>query len=70
MLYLRTIMFSGGQKIFSIFFIVVFVLGIAWAYRKDLGVTKIHFKKPYLILLSIIIFLTILFLIVKMRKFL
>ncbi len=70
MLYLRTIMLTGGQKLFAFFFIVVFVAALVWAYRKDLRVTKIHFKKPYLILLSIIIFLTILFLIVKMRKFL
>jgi len=63
-------MFSTGRIIFVIFFVVVFVAGLVWAYRKDSVITKIHFKKPHLILLSIIIFLTILFLIVKMRKFL
>jgi len=63
-------MFSTGRIIFVVFFVVVFVAGLVWAYKKDSGITKIHFKKPYIVLLSIIIFLTILFLIVKMRKFL
>lgn len=63
-------MFTPGRIVFVIFFLIVFIGGLIWAYKKDCGVTRIHFKKPYLVLLGLILFLTILFLIVKMRKFL
>jgi hypothetical protein len=63
-------MFTGGQIIFMLAFLAVFIAALAWSYRKDSVITKTHFKKAYLILFSIIIFLTILFVIVKIRKFL
>ncbi|MCE3259342.1 MAG: hypothetical protein K0S12_983 [Bacteroidetes bacterium] len=63
-------MFTTGRIIFVIFFLLVFIGGLIWSYRKDFNTTKIHFKRSYLILAGLIIFLTILFLIVKMRKFL
>lgn len=63
-------MFTTGNKAFIIFFIVVFAIGLIWSYKKDSAVTKIHFKKSYLVLFGLILFLSLLFVIVKFRKFL
>ena len=63
-------MFTGGRIIFMLAFLAVFIAALVWSYRKDSAVTKTHFKKAYLILFSIIVLLTILFVIVKIRKFL
>jgi hypothetical membrane protein len=63
-------MFSTGKIIFALFFLVAFVAALIWGYRKDRNVTKVHFKKSYLILLSLILTLSFLFLIVKIRKLL
>lgn len=62
--------FTTGRIIFVIVFVLIFTGGLLWAYRKDRRVTRLHFNKPYLILFSIIAFLTVLFIIVKIRKFL
>lgn len=69
-IYLSKIMFTGGRIVFVIVFVVVFVAGLIWAYRKERIVTQIHFKKSYLILIGIMAFLTLMYLIVKMRKIL
>lgn len=62
-------MFTTGRIIFVIFFIVVFAIGLIWAYRKDRNVNKIHFPKPYKILLGLILMLILQFIIVKIGKF-
>jgi hypothetical protein len=64
------LMFTSGRIIFVIIFVVIFIAGLVWSYRKERLVIKTHFKRSYLILFSIIFFLTILFFIVKIRKFL
>lgn len=63
-------MFTPGRIIFVAVFVLAFVGGLVWSYKKDGAVNRVHFKKPWLVLIGIIFFLTILFLIVKMRKFL
>lgn len=67
---LLIIMFTTGRIIFTVVFLLIFIIGLAWSYRKDRAITKIHFNKPYLILIAILSFLTILYIIVKIRKFL
>jgi uncharacterized membrane protein YozB (DUF420 family) len=47
--------FSQGQIIFAIFFIIVFVTGIAWAYRKDYEKNKKYFKGTSAVLITILI---------------
>lgn len=54
-------MFSRGQIIFSIFFIVVFTIAIVIVYRRDLLTLGQHYKGNRWILLSILLFITILF---------
>ncbi|CAM4046667.1 MULTISPECIES: hypothetical protein [Flavobacterium] len=56
-------MFSKDQLIFAVLFFIVFVIGIAFAYRKDTGLHKIFYKGSYKILLGFIAFIGILFLI-------
>ncbi len=62
-------MFTTGRIIFVIFFIVVFVVGLAWAYRKEKNIRKVHFPKSYKILLGLILLLILQFIIVKIGKF-
>ncbi len=61
-------MFTPGRIAFIVFFVIVFVSSLIWSYKKDSKITKIHFKKSYLVLFSLILFLSLLFLIVKSRK--
>ncbi|MES2484882.1 MAG: hypothetical protein V4581_02895 [Bacteroidota bacterium] len=51
-------MFTQGQLIFALCFIVVFVGVMIYAYRKDLALHKKYYKGSYWILLA---FLAILF---------
>ncbi len=47
-------MFSSGQKIFALFFIITFAIVMVWTYRKDLKLHKVHYKNTYIIGLSIV----------------
>ncbi|MBA3900317.1 MAG: hypothetical protein H0X62_08940 [Bacteroidetes bacterium] len=57
--------FSRGQIIFAIFFIVVFIAGMAWAYRKDYQKNKKYFKGSFLILLAFLVIYLLFFLVVR-----
>ena len=63
-------MFTKGRIAFMVFFVLSFVIALIWAYRKDSALHKIHFSKSYKVLLALIGFVTLLFLIVKLRKML
>ena len=63
-------MFSKGQVVFVIFFIVVFAAGLIWSYRKEAKIRQIHFKKSYKVLIVLVLFIILQFIIVKIRKFL
>ncbi|MEP0266543.1 hypothetical protein [Dokdonia sp.] len=56
-------MFSTGQLIFVIFFVVVFVGFIAYSYRKDATLHKKQYKGSKWVLLGFIGFVALLFLI-------
>lgn len=60
--------FSKGQLIFAACFVIVFIIGMLWAYRKDKRISSLHYKKVYLVLLFIGVVYVILFGIVKMRS--
>jgi len=47
-------MFSSGQKIFALLFVIVFAGVMVWTYRKDLKLHKVHYKKTYIVGLSIL----------------
>ncbi len=48
-------MFSSGQKLFALFFVIVFVAVMIWSYRKDIYMHKIYYKKVWVVALGIII---------------
>lgn len=48
-------MFSSGQKLFALFFIVVFVAVMIWSYRKDIYLHKIYYKKVWVVALGIVL---------------
>ena len=48
-------MFSSGQKLFALFFIIVFVAVMIWSYRKDIYLHKIYYKKVWVVALGIIV---------------
>jgi len=58
-------MFTPGRFIFVIFFIVVFLVGMIYAYKEDLKTIKEHYSSVYLLFIALILFLLILYLIVK-----
>jgi hypothetical protein len=60
-------MFTTGRIIFTIAFLLIFSVVIAYSYRKDIKVNKQHFSGSFWILLSIVLIFSALFLIVKLR---
>ena len=54
-------MFTSGQLLFAAFFVVLFVVAMIYAYRKDLKLHKQYYKGSYLILLGFIVFIGFLF---------
>lgn len=48
-------MFSGGQKLFALFFVFAFVGVMIWSYRKDIYLHKIYYKKVWVVALGIAI---------------
>ena len=61
------IMFTTGRIIFTVAFVLVFVGAIIYSYRKDLKVSRQHYKGSIWILLFILLIFSTLFLIVKFR---
>ena len=48
-------MFSSGQKLFALFFVVAFVAIMIWSYRKDIYLHKIYYKKVWVVALGIVV---------------
>ena len=62
-------MFTTGRIVFVIVFVIVFAAVLVWSYSKEKGVIRTHFRKPYKVLIAIILFLLLQFLIVKIGGF-
>jgi len=52
-------MFSNGQLIFAVFFVVAFTIAMVWSYRKDIKIHKKHYKNTFLVLIGIFLIITI-----------
>ena len=52
-------MFSSGQKLFALFFIIVFAAILIWSYRKDIYLHKIYYKKVWVVALGIALVITL-----------
>lgn len=61
-------MFSTGQLIFAVAFFVVFVVVIAFSYRKDIALHKKYYKGSLFVLLGFIVFIILLFVIKEFLK--
>jgi hypothetical protein len=60
-------MFSKGQLIFGIFFAIIFIIALTYAYRKDKKLHKGHYKGSVWVL---IMFISFILLIVSIKYFL
>jgi len=59
--------FTKGQIIFTISFVVVFIAGLVWSYRKDKIINTQHFKGVALkLIITIIGLYSLIFLILKL----
>jgi len=63
-------MFTPGRILFTVIFVVVFVGVLIWSYREDLKNIRTHYRRNYLVLVGLLTFIGVLYLIVKLRKFL
>jgi O-antigen/teichoic acid export membrane protein len=52
-------MFSKGQLIFAVLFIISFTILMIWSYRKDFKIHKKHYKNTFIILIAIFLIITI-----------
>jgi cytochrome bd-type quinol oxidase subunit 1 len=53
-------MFTTGQLIFAIFFVIAFVIIMFYSYRKDKKLHKKYYKGSFWILLGFLIFVALL----------
>ncbi len=61
-------MFTTGRIVFTLFFLVLFIASLIYAYRKDLQTNRIHFPKSYRIIIVIMLIFSCLFLIIKIKS--
>lgn len=54
-------MFSRGQLIFAGFFVVVFIIAMIYAYRKDITLHRRFYKGNYKVLIGFLLFIGFLF---------
>jgi len=53
-------MFSTGQLLFAIFFIVGFTILTVWSYRKDRAKNPVYFKGSFWVLIGFLVFIGLL----------
>lgn len=58
-------MWSTGKLIFVVVFIIMFILGMIYAYKEDLKTVRQQYSGVYLVFLALVLFLLILYLLVK-----
>ena len=56
-------MFSQGQLLFAVFFVMIFITLMIFSYRKDSKNHKLHYKGSLKIFLAFVLIIGILFLI-------
>ena len=52
-------MFSKGQLIFAIIYVILFSLIIGYSYIKDSNLNRVYYKNSYVILIIFIVFISI-----------
>lgn len=54
-------MFSRGQIIFAILFLIAFIAAAIFVYRKDKSLHRQHYKGSYRVLIGFLLFIAFLF---------
>jgi bacteriorhodopsin len=52
-------MFSKGQLIFAVFFIIAFTILMIWSYRKDIKIHKKYYKNTFILLIALFLVIAI-----------
>lgn len=52
-------MFSKGQLIFAVIFVIAFIILMIWSYKKDIKIHKKHYKNTFIVLIAIFLIITI-----------
>jgi hypothetical protein len=53
-------MFSTGQLLFALFFIIGFTILMVWSYRKDRAKNPVYFKGSFWVLIGFLVFIGLL----------
>ena len=61
-------MFTTGRIVFTLLFLVGFIILMLYAYRKDLKAVRQHFPKSYLLIVTILLIFSGLFLVIKVKS--
>jgi len=59
MLNIHIYMFSKGQLIFSVLFVIAFTISMIWSYRKDIKIHKKYYKNTFIIIIAIFLVIAI-----------
>ncbi|WP_457616552.1 hypothetical protein [Lutibacter sp.] len=52
-------MFSRGQLIFAVFFVIVFTIAMIWSYKKDIHIHRRYYKNTFVVAIAIILIIII-----------
>ncbi|NLP58883.1 hypothetical protein HGB55_11915 [Lutibacter sp. B1] len=52
-------MFSKGQLIFAVFFVIAFTILMIWSYRKDIKIHKKYYKNTFIVIIAIFLIIAI-----------
>ena len=52
-------MFSKGQLIFAVIFVILFAIAMIWSYKKDIIIHKKYYKNTFLILIAVFLLIAI-----------
>ncbi|WP_299528160.1 hypothetical protein [uncultured Lutibacter sp.] len=59
MLNIHIYMFSKGQLIFAVLFVVAFTASMIWSYRKDIKIHRKYYKNTFIIIIAIFLVIAI-----------
>ncbi|MBI3502022.1 MAG: hypothetical protein HY063_09525 [Bacteroidetes bacterium] len=66
LIYFSLKLFTKGKLIFALIFLLLFIVGMIWAYRADAKVNRMYYQNVWKILVSMILILGAIFLLVKL----
>lgn len=52
-------MFSKGQLIFAVLFVIAFTILMIWSYRKDIKIHKKYYKNSFIVIIAVFLIIAI-----------